>query len=54
MMPCLTSLLASRTSFESDAAYTAFCVEYTTPALVALAVAVGKDLLWKPLNHKVK
>lgn len=52
-MPSVVALLPLRAAFASDDTYLSFIEESVTPALTGLAVAVGKDLLWKPLNHKV-
>jgi U3 small nucleolar RNA-associated protein 10 len=30
-----------------------FILQYVSPCLVSLALCVGKDVLWKPLNHHV-
>ncbi len=52
-MPAVVALLPLRSVFANDDAYLQFAEECLTPCLTALAVAINKDLLWKPLNHKV-
>ena len=53
MTPPLLSLLPLMQAFDSEGSYLTFCESRLVPALTALTVAVGKDLLWKPLNHAV-
>lgn len=53
MMPAAVALITMRSAFASDAPFLEFCEDFLGPCLSALAMAVGKDLLWKPLNHKV-
>lgn len=52
-MPSVVALVPLRSVFSSDDEYLSFAEERLTPCLTALAVAINKDLLWKPLNHKV-
>lgn len=52
-MPSLVEVLGLRNGFSDDLAYLAFCQEHLLPSLAGIAVAVGKDILWKPMNHKV-
>lgn len=40
-------------AFPEEGAYLRYCEDYVGACLSALAVAVGRDLLWKPLNHKI-
>ena len=49
----LVNLLGCRGLFQSDSDYTHFSESYVVPATVALACAASKDVLWKPMNHKV-
>jgi hypothetical protein len=53
MMPAVVDLIAARDAFPSDAAYLAFAAGPLAACLAALARAVAKDVLWKPLNHRV-
>ena len=46
-------LLDLRSAFESEEEYLEFCNRLVIPCLCSLTVAVGKDQLWKPLNHRV-
>jgi hypothetical protein len=36
-----------------DGGYSEFILQFVSPCLVSLALCVGKDILWKPLNHQV-
>ena len=47
------ALLPLQRAFASEAAYLTFSENYVGSCLAALTVAVGKDVVWKPLNHKV-
>lgn len=47
------SLFDSFSLFGVDSTFSSFCEDYVIPAMVASAVAVNKDLQWKPLNHKL-
>jgi U3 small nucleolar RNA-associated protein 10 len=38
---------------QEDGGYMNFILQYVSPCLVSLALCVGKDVLWKPLNHHV-
>ena len=38
---------------QDDGGYMSFILQYVSPCLVSLALCVGKDVLWKPLNHHV-
>lgn len=53
MMPQVVSLLALLHAFDSVDEYYGFCEDYAIPCLIALAVAVNKDLQWKPMNYKI-
>ena len=53
MMPAVVDLIAARDAFPSDAAYLAVAAGPLAACLAALARAVAKDVLWKPLNHRV-
>jgi U3 small nucleolar RNA-associated protein 10 len=46
-------LLSLAGSFGNGEDYSAYMEAYVTPCLTALATAVTKDVLWKPLNHKL-
>ena len=52
-MPGLVSALLQRGAFGTDDEYKAFCSSLLTPSLALLAVSVGNDLLWKPMNHSL-
>ena len=47
------AMLASRKWFSNDESYEAFCLETVVPCFTALAIAVGRDTLWKPMNHAI-
>lgn len=49
----VAALLASRKWFTTEESYESFCTEVVIPCFTALAVAVAKDTLWKPLNHSI-
>ena len=49
----VVALLGSRKWFEDDQRYESFCVETVIPCCAALAVSIGKDTLWKPMNHAI-
>ena len=53
MLNHVAAVLQLRELFASDAEYLEYCEEHVIPALAKLVKAVGQDLLWKPLNHKV-
>lgn len=53
MISNTVTLLASRKWFTSDDDYESFCMETVVPCFTALSVAVGKDTLWKPMNHAI-
>ena len=53
MTPPLLSLLPLVQAFDTEASYLAFCESQLVPALTSLSISVGRDLLWKPLNHQV-
>ena len=53
MMPHMSSLLGLHQMFVSDEEFVEYAVEEVLPAVVQLVIAVGKDVLWKPLNHKI-
>lgn len=53
MCPAVVSLLTLRAAFPSDEEYLTFCEGSLGNALASLACAVGQDLHWKSLNHKV-
>ena len=53
MMQAVVSLLPLQRAFPSEVAYLVYAEDFVGACLSALAVAVGKDLQWKPLNHKV-
>lgn len=40
-------------AFPDGASYLRFIEDHVIPCVVALATSVTKDLLWKPLNHKL-
>jgi U3 small nucleolar RNA-associated protein 10 len=50
--PCAGSL-PLRPLFTGDDQYQTFSDKSVVPALTALALAVGRDIHWKPLNHKI-
>jgi hypothetical protein len=53
MMQAVVALLPLQRAFSTESQYLTYCEDYVGACLSALAVAVGRDLLWKPLNHKV-
>jgi hypothetical protein len=53
MMQAVVALLPLQRAFPTESQYLTYCEDYVGACLSALAVAVGRDLLWKPLNHKV-
>jgi U3 small nucleolar RNA-associated protein 10 len=53
MMPVIVDVLAARDAFASDAAYLEFAEGPVASCLAALARAIARDVLWKPLNHKL-
>lgn len=53
MTPPLLNLLPLVQAFDTEASYLAFCESQLVPALTSLSISVGRDLLWKPLNHQV-
>lgn len=53
IMPEVLSLLPVANAFDSTEEYLAFVDEILSPCISALAVSIGKDVLWKPLNHRV-
>ena len=53
MMQAVVALVPLQRAFRDEATYLTYSEDYVSSCLSALAVAVGKDLLWKPLNHKV-
>jgi hypothetical protein len=52
-MQAVVALLPLQRAFPTESQYLTYCEDYVGACLSALAVAVGRDLLWKPLNHKV-
>jgi hypothetical protein len=53
MMPQISSLLSLYQGFESDEFYSDYALGMVLPCIVQLVIAVGKDVLWKSLNHKI-
>lgn len=54
VMPKICSLMPSITHmFINDEAYVQFCEEYIIPCMMRLVIGIGKDVLWKPMNHSV-
>lgn len=49
----LSALYALREAFREDAEYLAFAADLVLPCIVQIVIAVGKDLLWKSLNHDI-
>lgn len=52
-MQAVIALLPLQRAFVTESAYLAYSEDFVGSCLSALAVAVGKDLQWKPLNHKI-
>ena len=52
-MPPIAAMIETRSGFLSDNSFLEFCTSHVIPCVSALALAVGKDILWKPLNHKL-
>ena len=53
MVSAVQPLMLHRECFADEADYLQFCGGPLARCVVALMQAVGKDILWKPLNHKV-
>jgi hypothetical protein len=54
MMPSISSLLSLPSShFPSDEVYKDYALNKVLPCIIQLVISVGKDILWKPLNHKI-
>jgi hypothetical protein len=53
MMPQISNVLALHQAFSNDQEYIEFAAAEVLPAVVQLVIAVGKDVLWKPVNHKI-
>ena len=56
MMPQLSPLITIREAFTTDESYLKFMNEHVSYACVALThatVGSSRDVLWKPLNHKI-
>jgi U3 small nucleolar RNA-associated protein 10 len=53
MCPPVYSLLPMRGIYKDDESYTSFATEFVIPCMTSLVMAVGKDTLWKPVNHFV-
>jgi U3 small nucleolar RNA-associated protein 10 len=50
----VASLLGSRKWFPDDESqYESFCLDNVVPCFTSLAIGVGRDTLWKPLNHAI-
>ena len=53
-MPNISSLLFLYESFNSnETLYSEYALNKVLPCIIQLVKAVGKDVLWKPLNHKI-
>lgn len=53
-MPNISSLLFLYESFNSnDVEYSNYALNKVLPCIIQLVISVGKDILWKPLNHKI-
>lgn len=46
-------MIGTRTIIGSDDQFSEFYEDFVIPCVVGLAIAVGKDVLWKPMNHKL-
>ena len=46
-------LISAFGAFPDGASYLAYIEDHVIPCVVALATSMTKDLLWKPLNHKL-
>jgi hypothetical protein len=53
MQPHLIDLISSRSIFPSDELYLSFTTHYLIPAITKLAVAINRDVMWKPTNHSL-
>ena len=53
MMPPVAALLQAVHGCFTDEEFVSYTEGSVVPCLAALAVAVGKDIMWKPLNHKL-
>ena len=52
-MPAISSVLGLHKVFSNEQEYMDYAVDEVLPAVVQLVIAVGKDVLWKPVNHKI-
>lgn len=52
-MPQISNVLVLHQAFDNDQEYFEFVSSEVIPAIVQLVIAVGKDVLWKPVNHKI-
>lgn len=53
-MPNISTLLFLHESFNSnETAYSNFALNKVLPCIIQLVISVGKDVLWKSLNHKI-
>lgn len=53
IVPEIMSLLPLSNAFDSEEDYLRFVEQSLGPCVTSLAICVGKDLLWKPMNHRV-
>lgn len=53
IMPALVSAVAIRPVFASDEQHVAFVKDRLAPCVASMAQCVGKDVMWKPMNHQV-
>ena len=51
--PKISTVLSLRSMHSTDSLYVDYAINTVIPALCGLVVAVGKDTLWKPLNHSI-
>ena len=49
----ISGVYSLRSAFKSDSEYLSFVDEFVLPCMVELVIAVGKDILWKPLNRDI-
>ena len=52
-MPNLVAVLLQRDAFSSDEDFVHFGESVMIPSVANLAARMGKDILWKPMNHSL-
>ena len=49
----LAQMLSSSHIFEQESLFVEYQTEYTIPTIASLMLSVGRDVVWKSLNHKI-